>query len=225
MSAIPTKAWESQLSRTISSFSIWKSLLLPPLPFLLPRLRVTVDILKLRGTCAGVARLLTYIMAPWDQNCPIRQLGRLPHEGASPPPMPASPTPHLLCNHSFLPWHLCSQLRSRAPGRGHCRGLWEEGRSREGLGMFLQGSLTRAEPLTGTKRCLPHCCEWKLPLVPLDHKGLRHNPLHSLGHCRPIDPSVPGFAEPASSQNLLLCAEIISFVPPGGPQPMHNGDQ
>lgn len=90
-------------------------------------------------------------------------------------------------NHSFLPWHLCSQLRSRAPGRGHRRGLWEEGRCGEGLGIFLQDSLTRAEPLTGTKRCLPHYCEWKLPLVPLDHKGPRQKALHSLGHCRPID--------------------------------------
>lgn len=40
LSAVPTRAWESHLSRKISSFSIWKSFLLPPLPPPLPRLSV-----------------------------------------------------------------------------------------------------------------------------------------------------------------------------------------
>ena len=94
LSAVPTRAWESQLSRKISSFSIRKSLPLPPLPPLFLGLSTRAETLR-SSERAMIEGRQAFQPAPWP---PGTRLPHLPAGAASTwgilPPVPPDSASH-----------------------------------------------------------------------------------------------------------------------------------
>lgn len=184
MSAVPTRAWESQLSRKISSFSIRKSLLLPLIPPLFLGLSTRAETLRSsEGAFQPAPR-------PPGTRLPHLPAGRASIWGIL-PPVSHWTLPVI----ALLPWHLPSLLSGGGgTGQRYGRGLWRRG---DESGVPLQGSLTEAEPLSETKH-LPS----PLRQVGLSVSGaqslLLHNVPHSHCYCG------------APQHRICQCLQILS---------------
>lgn len=153
-------------------------------------------------------------MATWDQNYPSPEPPCPP--GLLPDPRPPSPL-----DYPFvvpLLWHLCRPLRE---------GRWAEGTAGAVGGgekaVCLQDALRKAEPLLGTNHCLPLRGEQNFPQGCWTTGGSRHGAPHGPCRARRWGESVCRACWSRSPPDPV-CGDCCS-VPPGGPQPLHNGDQ